>query len=481
MPHSPCPTSKIVLPPFVWMLFLFLLPGCSPTTPAITPTPQVKAIPTRTAVSLPTASPIPTIPVTETSLPSGSPSVEPTRAVVTVPGLRMAYAMGGNLYVQDSGGQPLQLTRGGTDLKPELSDDGQKLVFLRAKHPGDEEKTTVPLDLYSINADGSGELRLMDAGQLRVFNSKYGESSEVFSWVFVPGTHHLLFNTHKVNSNGRYADMWTNQDLFMVDTDSGLPQLVFLPGGFPEQVSRFVPSPNGQQLAVQRIVDGHPTGQIDLIDLAAKTARADIFGVMFPDEPSRIMRDYVSVRWVADGSRLLVVPGYPLDLPVVGRSIWQYSMADGSVARIEFTPSPSAFMFDISPDGEWIAYTHFTATDEHDDSYGVYLGNLRSGETRKLGSRENYQANDEYAWSPDNTHFYFSDSVTGSGAIGDIHGNVEPGCHELLFLGWIDNQRYICGRGIMGEVGKTERKWFIDPPRGFVWNYDTEFDFVLLK
>jgi hypothetical protein len=159
-------------------------------------------------------------------------------------------------------------------------------------------------------------------------------------------------------------------------------------------------------------------------------------------------------------------------------------MADGSVARIEFTPSPSAFMFDISPDGEWIAYTHFTATDEHDDSYGVYLGNLRSGETRKLGSRENYQAEDEYAWSPDNTHFYFSDGFTGSGFIGDIHGNVEPSCGYSFFVDWIDNLRYLCDPVAMGVVGHAQqREHIIEPPAPaeFVSAWHGSFDFVLLK
>ena len=154
-------------------------------------------------------------------------------------------------------------------------------------------------------------------------------------------------------------------------------------------------------------------------------------------------------------------------------------MADGSVAEIYFDPPPTVDQFDISPDGEWIAYTYYTAAEGDEARFGVYLGNLHSGVTRKLDSRDRYQAEDEYAWSPDNTHFYFSDSFTGSWFIGDIHGNVEPVGDQFRFLGWIDSRHYICGVGCMGEVGKTEIEQFIDSPRALA-GYGG-FDFVLLK
>ena len=49
--------------------------------------------------------------------------------LVAVNGLRVAYIVTGNLYVQNSGGQPMQLTNSGVDSTPIFSDDGQKIVF----------------------------------------------------------------------------------------------------------------------------------------------------------------------------------------------------------------------------------------------------------------------------------------------------------------------------------------------------------------
>jgi hypothetical protein len=197
-----------------WIVFLILFTGCGPNAPTTAPTqnfntiitqaaPTVVVEMTQTATSQPTATLTPTISSTDTPIPTASLSPagtpEPTEPVVIVPGLRMAYTMGGNLYVQDSGGQPLQLTHTGLDSGPVLSDDGQKLVFLRAKHP-DDIKKGIPRDLYSINADGSGERFWINAGQMMALSPKYDQFSEVYSWGFVPGTHSLLFTTIETSS-----------------------------------------------------------------------------------------------------------------------------------------------------------------------------------------------------------------------------------------------------------------------------------------
>jgi len=49
-------------------------------------------------------------------------------------GLRVAYIIDGNLYVQDSGKQAVQLTYSGQDGGPIFSDDGQKIVFYRGEN-----------------------------------------------------------------------------------------------------------------------------------------------------------------------------------------------------------------------------------------------------------------------------------------------------------------------------------------------------------
>jgi hypothetical protein len=200
---------------------------------------------------------------------------------------------------------------------------------------------------------------------------------------------------------------------------------------------------------------------------------------MFPDQASRFSQDYLSIRWAADGSRLLAVLGYSDGTPICP-TIWQYSFASRAVLETNFNPGSETQRFDISPDGNWMVYTACLGPD-YLVGDGIYLGDLRTGATRKLADRKTYGTPDEYDWSPDNIHFSFSDSLRNGGFIGDIHGNIEPGCDSFLFIGWIDNQRYMCGRGIMGEVGKNERRWVINSPRGFIWNSKSVFNFVLLR
>src|ERR1051325_3199678 len=55
---------------------------------------------------------------------------------IALDGLRVAYIMGDNLYVQDSGKRTIQLAHGVENLKnrpPLISDDGQKIIFYRAE------------------------------------------------------------------------------------------------------------------------------------------------------------------------------------------------------------------------------------------------------------------------------------------------------------------------------------------------------------
>jgi len=479
MPHLLRVTSKTILPPSLWMIFLFLFVGCSPVTPgatpapAITPTLQVKVMPTSTAISQPTTSPSPTIALTET-LPSGSPSVEPTEEVVTVPGLRLAYIVDGNLYVQDSGGKPLQLTHGHADASPGISDDGQKLFFLRSKH-SDDPKNDVSLTLYSINADGSGERVLVTDEQIKAIDAQYADLSfRLVSFLNIHGTHHLLFHTSIPENSDQY-DSYYNQDLFWVDADSGqIRQLAAINQGWYQGVA-----PNEKRLAFQRVFEGRHTGQIDLIGLDGKVIQPDIFASMFQEPGSRFSQGYLSVQWSADGGRLLAVPGELGEIGVCP-AVWQYSVVSGSVQETVFNPSPEKQLFDISPDGNWMVYTACLGPD-YSVGDGIYLGDLRTGTTRKLGDRETYGTPGEYNWSPDNIHFYFSDSSAQKGFIGDISGNMESSCGYNSFVAWIDALRYICGSARMGEVGKVEREYIADFPPGLGAGLRGSFDFVLLK
>ena len=150
---------------FSCLILLTLLAACwaSPTHPPASPTTVIDeatisvtatayAQSNKITINL-TLTPLPPIPTAlpmETPLPTETPSSTlPPFPQITVDGLRVAYIIDGNLYVQDSGGQPIQLTSSGKDSQPIFSDDGQKLIFRRQEDLDVPEKGWL-FNVYSI-------------------------------------------------------------------------------------------------------------------------------------------------------------------------------------------------------------------------------------------------------------------------------------------------------------------------------------------
>jgi hypothetical protein len=91
------------------------LVGCRSVQPLPTPTSTPILMP-----ASPTTLQVETLSPTATEIP-----------LFPLEGLRMAYIVDGNLYLQDSGNEPIQLTDSGEDHTPIFSDDGEKIVFFR--------------------------------------------------------------------------------------------------------------------------------------------------------------------------------------------------------------------------------------------------------------------------------------------------------------------------------------------------------------
>jgi hypothetical protein len=171
--------TKIIL-----AILILALTACAP---ALTPAPTGTSVPTAvvptstttyqptTALPSPTAFTLPPFPTlvnftpatpTITHPPTSTPLVNnqlfdnwltqnalatPIRTpVVRSPMVKLprTYSENGNVYFQNSSGQTVQLTSGGKDREPLLSDDGQKIVFYSGETAD---------NLHSINSDGSDE------------------------------------------------------------------------------------------------------------------------------------------------------------------------------------------------------------------------------------------------------------------------------------------------------------------------------------
>jgi hypothetical protein len=458
-----------------WMLFLILLAACGTIVPSAAPIPTsaptfttvsltTAAVPTET--SLPTEIPIPTEMLPNTPMPTQTPP-----PLVTVAGLRVAYIIDGNLYVQDSGAQPIRLTNSGKDSQPVFSDDGQKLIFRRKEELNDPTKGW-SFNTYSINADSTHEQLLVNASKLKAFGAYYDDFSEAAYLEFAPGTHHLLFNTRQTTGYHQIApweNLHLNQDLFSLDADSGeMKQL--LSKGFG---GHFDIAPNGKVAWLLTL-----TGPIHIIDLSGKVVQGNIaeypVGWMEWSRPP--------IQWSDDSNKLIVIPiAEPLDDSMRGFTIWRYIL-DNTQNKTSFDlPGPSASAsYKISPDGNWVLYSYINREGGDTSQDGVYLGDLRTGTTSLIGKAQLYGLPASYFWSPDSTHFISSDPQKGLYSA-DINGKYAL-LQSEVFDGWLDANHYLYrlhGNEVMGEVGADDKKFnFIQFPGKKTVGWDT---FVFLR
>ena len=410
--------------------------------------------PTLTATITPTNTRTPT----NTPRPSPTPSRTPL-PFTALPGLRVAYIIDGNLYMQDSGKQAVQLTRSGQDHAPLFSDDGQKIMFFRK---GISNKS----EMWVINADGSGEQPLVTSEKLASFGQGHDETTELRSPAFMPTTHHVLFTTN-------------NQDLFVVNTDTGELKQLMMPGdgGF------FLASPNGKYIAVQTLE------HIDVIDIHGQIIRHNLVSYSY-DSYDCAFYGYICapMSWTQNSSELIVVQPIPLsEMPTnrgnpLVRTVWRYPVDGRPGIEIRLDPPPMNEAFSISPDVNWIAYSLFDISLQD----GVYLGNLSDGTVQLIykpelneetGIREPAPV-DYDGWNPDSTYFLFGD-LRNRLFVGNVSGE-----SALLgngwALGWIDTDHYLLYDGSsIGKVSTQARMKAVETLPGI--DYLEPIAFVFLE
>jgi len=364
----------------------------------------------------------------------------------------MAYVLEGNLYFQDGSNPPIQLTNRGEDRSPILfSESGDKIFFFRGK---------ISDALYSISTDGSNEQVLAINNQLNSFSSEYDESTLPCDPVLVPHTPFLLFHTCS------HPDEYTtihNDDLFSINTDTGQAKKLFAFG----QGGAYYVSPDGSMVAVDRL------GYIDIVDMNGKMLQHKLATYTL-SEPIPLAPQ---VFWKSDSSGLVIV--IPTNThydtaPDPRYQVWSYSLTGQSGSQIDLTPAPvGTDAIRVSPDGNWILYTNY------DDGL-CYLGDLRKGHTKSLGSLQTVFG---YEWSSDSIHFVYG--VPQAGGRGISLGSVNSTPNFIGngdFIGWLDDSRYLYTTDrtiLMREIGEeatlilpgVPTSLFPGNPAGFVFNY----------
>jgi Tol biopolymer transport system component len=388
----------------------------------------------------------PTRTITPTWWPTRTPfPITTPLPLVARKGLRVAYIIDGNLYVQDSGGQPVQLTHSGVDRMPLLSGDGEKVLFF---HGSGKEQNR----LFVINADGSQERLLVSGEILASLGLGYDQLAEISSWELVPGMHQLLFDTQEFDARsaadgndwGHGTYFQRNRDLLMVNLDTAeIKRLNREPWG-----KLFDISPDGKLI----------TDSFNIFDIHGNLIR----NLIVP--PLAWQVEGVHPHWVQNSSKLIILPPIKGDLDPQGvpeaRTIWRYSLDGSPAVETRLSPAPMGNdSFAVSPDGNWVVYTYSYDPGITDPSVpdGVYLGNLRNGNVQLLGSASFYEWPVFYYWGPDSKHFIFADYRDTHLYMGSIQGDVTP-LNAIGFFGWIDNDHYLYQNKdvVMRKIGDKE-------------------------
>jgi hypothetical protein len=402
---------------------------------------------------------------TSTVVPTDTPKPTSTALPFKVlDGLRVAYVTSkGNLFIEDSGKQAIQLTQAVKNNPygpaPLISDDGQKIIFYRAGESGLDS-------VYVINADGTGEQALLTPERLAAFGEAYDDKlTRLLSLVFVPGTHLLLFNTYYDTQENYPGRPYAGDDLFVINTDTGkLKQ--FRERG---QGGNFLVAPNGKWIAVQTL------DHIDVIDIQGQMVYQNL--VTYEKTEAHVV---IPMSWTLDSKELIILPS---EIPEssggdsIVRSIWRYAVNGGRRTKIKLMPEIVFNYYSISPDGNWIAYSYDMAYLNPQTTNGVYLGNLRDGSSQLLHTP---QPNENTAlvevpfyhdgWSPDSVSFIVHDGSFRL-FIGNIHGEIVPmgSSRGIEVSGWIDNKRFLRKDGVLYEVGKQELFQVMNHLESFVY------------
>jgi hypothetical protein len=336
-------------------------------------------------------------------------------------GYIMVFVRDADLYFQDGNNSPVKLAHVGGNFYYDLSSDGQKVVYSR--NDG---------NIYSINIDGSQEQIIITKAWQDAL--KAGTSIQID--YFDPVQNRVVFRTFLCDLK-QYREPCISS-LFLIDTGTGNIRKVLDLGLSHRMIGNnrnFEVSPNGKMMAVGTME------HIQILDMNGNILRKDFLKYM----PSTSAVLFPSFFWLPDSSGLIVaLPDTFYESTAYfnfpASTIWRYEIDDDLAVEIPLDPPPMDDTFDVSPDGNWIAYGALG----HDQT--VYLGSLVDGHIQVFGNAQ--QAH--FSWAPNSEYFI----VNSAGSYLGFVNNPPDLVGTCKLLDWIDANNYTCYLG--EELGVTE-------------------------
>ncbi len=308
----------------------------------------------------------------DSEVPPASPTITPTDSSDLpgqIPGLKVVYILGGNLWFWSGSAPARQLTTDGDAAQVKLSDDGAVIVYQRGQ------------SLWAINADGASPRQLVDV-------PNFTGRSFLGQFNFQPDTHIIYFVTYETVS----AYGLPSNDLHRVDADSPAPQTLLTQGG-----GEFTFSPNGRLIAL---------AQTERINVVNADGSGLVTALEFPLVKTYSDWSYIpQVVWLPDSTGFYtVIPASDIAADPAQKSRFLYVNAASPITAqlAEFNGASVRVSKPlISPDGSKVAYTVQNGT-----TLDVHVIDASTADMT-VASHPNAGLIGLWAWSPDSEHFAY--------------------------------------------------------------------------
>jgi len=363
------------------MAILLLVPACTPATPSS----EQAAVETVVAATLSAAD---NIPVATPDEPT--PRETASEAHAAEPVLVVAYTVERNLWVVTTDTAPRQLTADGAITEIVLSEDADRIAYVRSN----DETGETSLHVYDLDVDASR--LLLDQSVLdTLYPTDPGArlTLDLRNLQFLPGSHNLLLSTQYVYQGPGARQ---NNDLYRINTDSGeLSSLLGIDAGgrvslSPDASSMALTTPDSLRFVS---MEGAPLGDVRL--------RFD--NVLTYSEYAYVPQ----AVWSPDGAGVYtVIPSPDPFAPDASARVMRVTLEDSPPETMQLI-SGSLFILDafgapwIDPTTSHIAYLQ---TAGEGSRRALTLAPLAGGATTFIteGSLE------WEGWSPDGTQFAYT-------------------------------------------------------------------------
>ncbi len=370
--------------------------ACTPSAPA--PGTEEMSVETRVAGTMTALAPAGELPSAPAS--ATEPGGEGNRAIV--------YVDEGSPWILPAGGAARRLSDAGDTFDILISDDGQRIVFLRRDPSNGAPR---PAEVRAVNADGSGETTLIAPSD---WNSLHPPAenflhNDVSSIAFIPGTHDLLLNTRAVAEG---PGLIKYDDLLHLDGETGdLSTLLE-----PESGGDFFASADGTRVAVAQ------PDRVGLVDVDGSNLQPDLITYERVITYSEF-EYFAQPIWSQDGQHLgVAIPTSDILADNPTSEVWQVAK-DGSEVQSRGSFSGD-FYFEqqrggslLSPTLDRVAFLRGVGGDRI-----LLLAGIGASEETEYDR----QVSSWSGWSPDGRYFIYAKGDPATTQLGEIEGAPRP-------------------------------------------------------